>query len=623
MSENKLPSIQEYQFPRNWYEDEVRDGFFVSGTMKRNWAGQLAVLRDIDAVCRKLHLTWYMDGGTLLGAARNGGYIPWDDDLDIAMMRSDLEIFREKAQELLPPGYWFNDCRQRKETVTDVFRVISASSITMESKYLEHFHGCPFILGVDIFALDNLSADSEYEAQRAVLSETLKKCCDLMQKEDSGAKTDLYALVQSYEKASGRKIAIDQQLHNTLRCEIIRLNMEVQDNQSKRVCNFWDTKLVFERDWFGEPVMIPFEGMLLPAPAKYEKSLEVEYGNWRYPVRGGSGHDYPCYREQAETLRQTLGRHPDRYTFRLQDLESTKPESPRVKTRRCLELLRKIDINLCQVANHEETRRKLLLSAQKMVLSLTEILTPLFPDVSEPIAALKSYGEVILQVFSVWANDSLSSLNNAFSKSNEQIRFSLENRFEIVFLPCRASWWGSMEPLWRYAASLPTAQVKVCPIPWYEEPVIGEKGMRHDEMELFPAELGCISCETYDLISRHPEVIVIQVPYDNMNRNMLIDETYYSYRLKDYADRLIYVPCFTPDTPSDEDEVAAVAMEELIEQPAVMFADEVRVPSSQMREIYIKTLTGLSGKDTYEYWAKKIKADDSMDLSMHNTLFEM
>lgn len=64
-----------------YLEAEEREGFFVSSMMKRYWAAQLKVLAEIDRVCKKHDIKWFADCGTLLGAVRHGGFIPWDDAL--------------------------------------------------------------------------------------------------------------------------------------------------------------------------------------------------------------------------------------------------------------------------------------------------------------------------------------------------------------------------------------------------------------------------------------------------------------------------------------------------------------------------------------------------------------
>ena len=67
---------------------------------------QMELLKDFIAVCEKLGLRYYAIGGTALGVVRHGGYIPWDDDIDVAMMREDYEIFLKEGQSLLKDGYF-------------------------------------------------------------------------------------------------------------------------------------------------------------------------------------------------------------------------------------------------------------------------------------------------------------------------------------------------------------------------------------------------------------------------------------------------------------------------------------------------------------------------------------
>ena len=77
----------------SFFEEEIRCGYTVSAAMKRVWSIQLELLAVFQRVCREQGLRYFAAGGTLLGAVRHGGYIPWDDDIDLVMLRADYERF--------------------------------------------------------------------------------------------------------------------------------------------------------------------------------------------------------------------------------------------------------------------------------------------------------------------------------------------------------------------------------------------------------------------------------------------------------------------------------------------------------------------------------------------------
>ena len=89
---------------REFYREEVRCGFPVTEKMKRVWAVQLAMLDEVERICRKYGLRYFADSGTLIGAVRDKGYIPWDDDIDLAMLREDYERFVKVAPRELGEG---------------------------------------------------------------------------------------------------------------------------------------------------------------------------------------------------------------------------------------------------------------------------------------------------------------------------------------------------------------------------------------------------------------------------------------------------------------------------------------------------------------------------------------
>jgi lipopolysaccharide cholinephosphotransferase len=75
---------------------------YISENLKGLQAKELSILKEIDALCKKHGIEYWLDGGTCLGAVRHKGFIPWDDDIDIAMRLEDLPRFIEFAQKELP-----------------------------------------------------------------------------------------------------------------------------------------------------------------------------------------------------------------------------------------------------------------------------------------------------------------------------------------------------------------------------------------------------------------------------------------------------------------------------------------------------------------------------------------
>ena len=78
-------------FEPSFFKEEMRSSFLVDEKRKKIWAVELQILEKFDEICRKHNLTYYAYYGTLLGAVRHQGFVPWDDDLDVAMFRDDYE----------------------------------------------------------------------------------------------------------------------------------------------------------------------------------------------------------------------------------------------------------------------------------------------------------------------------------------------------------------------------------------------------------------------------------------------------------------------------------------------------------------------------------------------------
>ena len=144
---------------------------------------ELAILKEFIRICDSLHLTYYLVCGTALGAAKYSGFIPWDDDIDVALPREDYEVFCAKAQEMLP-SYLFLQNYKTDPRYPLFFSKIRDSRTTYIEKSFAHLpihHG----VYIDVFPLDGYPDDCEQQkkVEKAKRKYHLKRlCCISFQK---------------------------------------------------------------------------------------------------------------------------------------------------------------------------------------------------------------------------------------------------------------------------------------------------------------------------------------------------------------------------------------------------------------------------------------------------------
>lgn len=94
---------------------------------------QLDILKHIDAICRRNNIDYWLDGGSILGAVRHGGFIPWDDDIDIAMRLTDLPRFVEAARRELPAHLYIQTPSTDPNVRLPIYKVRDTNSFLVEA----------------------------------------------------------------------------------------------------------------------------------------------------------------------------------------------------------------------------------------------------------------------------------------------------------------------------------------------------------------------------------------------------------------------------------------------------------------------------------------------------------
>ena len=202
----------------------------------------------------------------------------------------------------------------------------------------------------------------------------------------------------------------------------------------------------------------------------------------------------------------------------------------------------------------------------------------------------------------VW--DEFAAFEDRLADSAEQ---DLKEKKEVVFVPYKTAFWETMESMWQRATEDEETEVYVIPAPYYYKDAYGREKIVEPHYEAdYPEDVTITSFGDYSFEKRHPDMIIIQYPYDEYNHGLTIDPFFYGKNLKKYTEQLIYIPPLVLDEIGPEDGRARETIKYFCNTPGVVHADTVIVQSEQMRQVYVELLTEFAGEDTKQIWENKI-----------------
>lgn len=279
-----------FEYDPNFLKDEVRDGHLVTSDMKKLWLVELDMVNKFIQVCDKYGLRYFADAGTLLGAVRHGGFIPWDDDVDLIMMREDFNKFKEIARdEFKYPYYVELDTLNPDGILTKIYKLDTTK--IPESKVGDYAYSFRSI-SIDIFCLDYGPETRE---------------------EQKVHHRNLYNIIKEYKKF---KFAIKRVYHDVRYKD---KHIQIFERQLKRAYDkfdlecqkYKDTKFLFNNCFisyhlkdglmrytedYAETIDLPFEMLTLKCPKGYKRILDTIYTErtgipWEVPTKNQAFHN--------------------------------------------------------------------------------------------------------------------------------------------------------------------------------------------------------------------------------------------------------------------------------------------------------------------------------------------
>lgn len=268
-------------------EAETIGGFYVDKKMKAVWIAELELLKKFIFVCEKYNLTYYMAGGSLLGAIRHNGFIPWDDDIDIDMPRDDYNKLIEIAK------YEFDDKFFFQSTYTDRSYVRPHAQIRNSdtTAIVEHEKGLVFNQGIfiDIFPLD---AAPKNKLKRLIHSYTLKLLSIIFKagvminpaKNPSKLKCLAHYIVQPIFRLFSYK-----KLFHSFENICSKYNYD-KNLPIGEISFDYRSKCIWPRECFDGIVMKDFMGLKVACPKGYDTILKITFGDYMVPQKAPSYH---------------------------------------------------------------------------------------------------------------------------------------------------------------------------------------------------------------------------------------------------------------------------------------------------------------------------------------------
>ena len=262
----------------SFFQPEELCGHYVTQQSKEHWAVILDLMVEFDRVCKEHDITYFLDGGTLLGAVRHQGFIPWDDDADLIMFRADFEKLCAIAPTAFKEPYFWQTNEtdpgslRRHGQLRNSLTTCILQSEARNGKAQYRFNQGIFL---DVFILDEVPDDAEELSHfRKELQQQLRLLFNLK---------DWYRIyhgepwIEKIQQIAYEKFEATVSRYNgTNQQKVVNISLIPEASEKRFI----------PKEIYKDCTTYCFEGFYFPAPKEYDLLLTGMYGDWHKFVKG-------------------------------------------------------------------------------------------------------------------------------------------------------------------------------------------------------------------------------------------------------------------------------------------------------------------------------------------------
>lgn len=618
-------------FNNSYYEDEVREGFYIPGMIKRSFAVQLEVLAVVEDICKRHNIRWFADCGTLIGAVRHRSFIPWDDDLDICMLQGDYLKFLDVAKAELPEGYTILNLDTKEDYSNFLTRIVNTDEINTSPKFLGANHGFPYTAGIDIFPLNYLYEDQEKEEERRLRALSLWR---LLEAEADGSRSEgEIELRKRIFDLSGYKIDAKMSVFNGINRALNKVFFECDGNQSTKIAlmPFYIRykNNIFDMADYDTIIKGDFEGRQINLPGVYEKILNIKYGGWERACISGGIHDYPFYKEQESILKGSMD---DKLYYRYKLSEGDLTNEGRIEHEASLDVVAKILSVLCKLhalyvsaarGGDIEEASLIIQRCQEQAINAGTIIEKQYEEDSKEVKLLEDYCELLYDMYERLMGEDkegaldIERLNDLIDKvaslyKKRTLEEGVLGKKEIIFIIASKDSFDRVRDYYEYFSASKDHDLYVMPVPYIE--INCDRSYGTESLVLIDEPgIKVINYKEYDFEHRYPDEIVIVNGFDQYNLAASVHPFFYSSNIKKYTKKLVYMPDFQVERFDETCEKAMANARSYVLIPAISHADRILLRADWEKDIYTRILKDELGQDKSKVYEDKIEVIELVD----------